>query len=165
MEKRHFRQVCHFILQYQMWLLCWNTSQPRHCSWGPDPYNRPHCTINMFACNIDAFRRTCCCLLDWPPATVSSFPVWLPACHPSVINGRQFQGSLPRRSARAVWCQSLSDCRVMNCGDRKQAISMQRCVPPDRSIQGPPLVTQLVLPYCHSSWTLEGPVFRDHGCK
>lgn len=26
-------------------------------------------------------------------------------------------------------------------GDREQAISMQRCVPPDRSIQGPPLVS------------------------
>lgn len=35
---------------------------------------------------------------------------------------------------------------VTNCGVREQAISMQRCFPPDRLIQGPDLVTQVIMP-------------------
>lgn len=50
---------------------------------------------------------------------------------------------------------SASDCRVMNCGDGEQAISMHRCFPPDRSIQGPPSLTQPGVPLCHSSSTPE----------
>lgn len=50
---------------------------------------------------------------------------------------------------------SASDCRVMNCGDGEQAISMHRCFPPDRSIQGPPSLTQPGVALCHSSSTPE----------
>lgn len=50
---------------------------------------------------------------------------------------------------------SASDCRVMNCGDGEQAISMHRCFPPDRSIQGPPSLTRPGVPLCHSSSTPE----------
>ena len=68
-----------------------------------------------------------------------------PACCLAVINGRQFQGSLPWRSAGAVRWRSVTDCRVINCRDGEQVISMQRCFPPDRSIQGPHLVTVVII--------------------
>lgn len=68
-----------------------------------------------------------------------------PACRLAVINGRQFQGSLPWRSAGAVRRRSVTDCRVINCRDGEQVISMRRCFPPDRSIQGPDLVTVVII--------------------
>ena len=85
------------------------------------------------------------CLPDLPPAAFISRPPWLPACCLTVINGRQFQGSLPWWSAGAVPWQSVSDCRVINCGDREKAISMQRCFPHHRSIQGPDVATQVII--------------------
>ncbi len=69
--------------------------------------------------SIYTFRRTHCCLSDWPPATFISHPPWLPVCCLPVINGRQFQGSLPWWSAEAMWWQSVTDCRMMNWRDRR----------------------------------------------
>lgn len=44
----------------------------------------------------------------------------LPARCLTVINRRQFQGSLPWWSAGAMWWQSVTDCRVMKCRDRER---------------------------------------------
>lgn len=152
MWKRLFGQACLSILRYQMWPLFQNHLTALYCSWGLDPFNWPYCTMDLSpyryrnGSSFDTFRQTRCCLPDWPPATFISRPLWLIVCCLTVINGRQFQGSLPRRSAGAVWWQSVTDYRVMNCRDREQAISMQRCFPPHRSIQGPDLVTQVIIP-------------------
>ncbi len=152
MWKRLFGQACLVILRYQMWPLCQNHLTPNYCSWGLDPCNRPCYIMDLFAyryrngSSFETFTQTCCCLPDWPLATFISRPLWLIVSCLTVINGRWFQGSLPRRSAGAVWWQSVTDCRVMNCRDREQAISMQRCFPPDHLIQGPDLVTQVIIP-------------------
>lgn len=120
--------------------------QPPDWSWSPDPCNRAYWSVCIQTEVItqvhfgERQQRWCLQAIPPPPRLTDlqqlSFLVHrgTPACCLAVINERQFQGSLPWRSAGAVWWRSVTDYRVINCGDGEQAISMQRCSPPDRSI-------------------------------
>lgn len=98
--------------------------------------------FNFWNCrNIDAFRWSCCCLPDWPPAIVVSCQYGSPRVVYLWLMDNSFRGHYPDGHPGLCGVRVSPTAEWWTVGDREQAISMQRCVPPDRSIQGPPLVS------------------------